>query len=185
MKILSANQLRAIDGLSGDTLTLMENAGTRVVEIVEERFENLDDLQIYILCGKGNNGGDGLVVARLLMERGFTPHTFLFARQKDLTGDAATNLARLKDQGEPPTEILSEEDWDELGIEEEPSLVIDALLGTGTTRPVDGLFRAVIESLPEVFREGTILSIDVPSGLSADTGKVIGPAVQADVTVTL
>src|SRR5688572_20997315 len=117
MKILSANELRAIDRLSGDTLALMENAGTRVVETIEDRFENLEDLQIYILCGKGNNGGDGLVVARLLIERGCTPHVFLFAPEKDLTADAATNLVRLKALGEPPTLVLEESDWAEFGCE--------------------------------------------------------------------
>src|SRR4030095_14503852 len=184
MKILTANQLRTIDRLSGDTLTLMENAGTRVVETGEERFENLDDLQIYVLCGKGNNGGDGFVVARLLVERGCTPHVLLFARESDITGDAATNLARLKAVDESPTVILNEEDWAEFGGEEEPALVIDALLGTGITRPLDGFYRAVIESIPDLFPAATILSVDLPSGLSADSGEVLGAAVQADLTVT-
>jgi NAD(P)H-hydrate epimerase len=184
MKILTANQLRTIDRLSGDTLTLMENAGTRVVETVEERFENLDKLQVYVLCGKGNNGGDGLVAARLLIERGCTPHVLLFASESDITGDAATNLARLKALDESPTVILNEAEWAEFSGEEEPALVIDALLGTGATRPVDGLYRRVIESIPDLFPEGTILAVDLPSGLSADTGKVLGPAVQADLTVT-
>src|SRR5687768_416986 len=105
MKILSANQLRNIDRLSGDTLTLMENAGTRVLEIIEERFNDLEDLQIYILCGKGNNGGDGLVIARLLVDRGCTPHVLLFANEADLAGDASTNLERLKDSGNAPTVV--------------------------------------------------------------------------------
>jgi len=133
MKILTANQLRKIDRLSGNTLTLMENAGTRVVETIEERFENLDDLQIYVPCGKGNNGGDGFVIARLLAERGCTPHVLLFARESDITGDAATNLARLNAFDESPTVILDETQWAEFSGEEEPSLVIDALLGTGIT----------------------------------------------------
>ena len=63
MKILTANQLRTMDRLSGDTLALMETAGTRIVDTIEERFEDLRDLQIYVLCGKGNNAGDGFVVA--------------------------------------------------------------------------------------------------------------------------
>src|SRR5262245_11987602 len=170
MKILTANQLRTIDRLSGHTLTLMENAGTRVVETLEERFENLDDLQIYVLCGKGNNGGDGFVVARLLIERGCTPHVLLFARESEITGDAATNLARLKAFDESPTVVLNEAQWAEFSAEEEPALVIDALLGTGITRPVDGLYRGVIESIPDLFPEAAILAVDLPSGLSADSG---------------
>jgi NAD(P)H-hydrate epimerase len=162
----------------------MENAGTRVVETIEERFENLNDLQIYVLCGKGNNGGDGFVVARLLLERGCTPHVLLFAREADITGDAATNLARLKELDESPAVILDEAEWAEFSVEEEPALVIDALLGTGITRPVDDLYRAVIESIPDLFPEATILAVDLPSGLSADRSEVPGAAVQADLTVT-
>src|SRR6188474_2665411 len=120
MKILSANQFRTIDRSSGDTLTLMENAGARVFETIEDRFENLDDLQVYVLCGKGNNGGDGLVVARLLIELGCTPHVFLFAREQELPPAAATNLARLKFLGERPTVVLEEAQWADFGCEEEP-----------------------------------------------------------------
>jgi NAD(P)H-hydrate epimerase len=184
MKILSANQLRKIDRMSGDTLTLMENAGTRVVEIIEERFENLKDLQIYILCGKGNNGGDGFVVARLLLDRGCFPHVLLFANESEVAGDAATNLQRLKERDEHPTVVLNEAQWSEFSGEDEPALIIDALLGTGTTRPVDGLYRAVIETLPDRFTDATVLAIDVPSGLAADSGEVPGVAVRADLTVT-
>jgi ADP-dependent NAD(P)H-hydrate dehydratase / NAD(P)H-hydrate epimerase len=184
MKILTANQFRTIDRLSGNTITLMENAGARVVEIIEERFENLEDLQVYVLCGKGNNGGDGFVVARLLVERGCVPHVLLFADEAEITGDAAAKLALLKALGESPTVILNETQWVEFTGEEEPALVIDALLGTGITRPVDGLYRAVIESLPELFPEAPVLAVDLPSGLAADSGEVSGPAIQADLTVT-
>jgi len=184
MKILSANQLRNIDQLSGDTLTLMENAGERVVETIEERFEDLDDLQIYVLCGKGNNGGDGFVIARLLADRGCVPHVLIFSSEGDITGDAATNLARMKARGVSPTIIVNEDQWSEFSGEDEPSLVIDALLGTGATRPVDGLYRAVIESLPDLFSDATVLAVDVPSGLTADSAEIPGPAIQADVTVT-
>jgi NAD(P)H-hydrate epimerase len=86
--------------------------------------------------------------------------------------------------GERPVVILSEAEWREFGCEEETALLVDALLGTGLTRPVEGLYRAVIESLPECFPAATVLSVDVPSGLAADSGKIPGPAVQADLTVT-
>jgi NAD(P)H-hydrate epimerase len=184
MKILTANQLRTLDRLSGDTLTLMENAGTRVVETIEERFGNLDQLQVYVLCGKGNNGGDGFVVARLLTERGCSPHVLLFANEQEITGDAATNLARLKKLGESPIVLQSEAEWAGFGCEEEASLVVDALLGTGLSRPVEGFYRTIIESLPSCFPEATVLAVDIPSGLSADSAKPVGPAIQADLTVT-
>ena len=184
MKILTANQLRTLDRLSGDTLTLMENAGTRVVETIEERFGNLDELQVYVLCGKGNNGGDGFVAARLLTERGCSPHVLLFANEREIAGDAAINLARLKQLGESPIVIQSEAEWAGFGCEEEAALVVDALLGTGLVRPVEGFYRTIIESLPVCFPEATVLSVDIPSGLSADGSKPVGPAVYADLTVT-
>lgn len=184
MKILTADQLRTIDRLSGDTLALMETAGARVVETIEERFGNLEDLQVYVLCGKGNNGGDGFVIARLLTERGCVPHVLLFASEREVAGDAAENLARLKSIGESPIVILSEAEWSGFGCEEEAALVVDALLGTGLTRPVEGFYRTIIESLPTCFPEATILAVDIPSGLAADSARVIGPALHADLTVT-
>src|SRR4029450_8906145 len=123
------------------------------------------------------------VVARLLVERGCMPHVLLFASEAEITGDAAANLARLKALGESPTVILNEAQWEEFSGEQELALVIDALLGTGITRPVDGLYRAVIESLPELFPGATVLAVDLPSGLSTDSGEVHGAAVQADLTV--
>jgi ADP-dependent NAD(P)H-hydrate dehydratase / NAD(P)H-hydrate epimerase len=184
MKILSANQLRTIDSRSGDTLALMENAGKRVVEAITERFANIKDLRVYVLCGKGNNGGDGLVVARLLVNSGCAPHVLLFARREDVSGDAAANLSRLDPLGQSPTVILNEKEWAGFACEPGTALVVDALLGTGVTRPVEGLYRAVIESLPERFPDATVVAVDIPSGLSADTGNPPGPAVQADLTVT-
>src|SRR5688572_13566292 len=106
MKILTAAQLRSLDARSGDTLALMETAGARVVAAIEERFENLPDLKVAILCGKGNNGGDGFVVARMLMDRGCVARVALFAQPYEVKGDAAVNLRNLR-----PTVIRSDADW--------------------------------------------------------------------------
>jgi len=179
MKILTAAQLRSLDARSGDTLALMETAGARVVAAIEERFEDLPNLKVCILCGKGNNGGDGFVVARMLLDRGCIPRVALLARPQDITGDAAVNLKNLR-----PSIIQSDAEWNAFTRNNNPGLVVDALLGTGLTRPVEGLYRHVIESLPERFPDAAVFSIDVPSGLSADSGEIIGPAVRADVTVT-
>jgi hydroxyethylthiazole kinase-like uncharacterized protein yjeF len=155
MKILTAQQLRNLDAASGDQRALMEAAGASVVSAIEDRFDNVADLSVLILCGKGNNGGDGLVVARLLQERGCVPVV-----------------------------VQNEKDWETLAQDLSPDLIVDALLGTGTTRPADGFFRLVIESLPERFPDALVLSVDIPSGLAADSGDLLGPAVRADVTVT-
>src|SRR5919197_6411771 len=101
MKILTAEQIREVDRLSTEqygipSIILMENAGMRVVEVLEDEFENLDQLTVAILCGKGNNGGDGMVIARQLIQKGCFPFVFLFATEDDVKGDAKTNLDVLK-----------------------------------------------------------------------------------------
>src|SRR5262249_50727515 len=118
MKILTPDQLREIDRLSPTpTLILMENAGMRVAEVLEDRYENLQELTIAVLCGKGNNGGDGFVVARQLIQKGCIPFVFLVANEEDVKGDAKTNLNILKALGFPPTVILTEHDWSEEKLE--------------------------------------------------------------------
>jgi NAD(P)H-hydrate epimerase len=190
MKILTAKQIREIDRLSTEqfgipSILLMENAGMRVVEALEERFEDLEDLTIGILCGKGNNGGDGFVVARQLIQKGSYPFIFLLGREEDVADDARTNLDILKAIGYPPTVIVDAEEWQEEKVELlDADIIIDALLGTGLTKPVSGLYAEVIDSLREDFPRAEIISIDLPSGLPADSAHPIGPAVEADATVT-
>lgn len=190
MKILTAAQIREIDRLSTEeygipSVLLMENAGMRVMEALEERFEDLDSLTIAILCGKGNNGGDGFVVARQLLQKGCYPFVFFLGDSKDVQGDALVNMKILEGMGAPPTIIATEEDWMQERLEiVDADIVVDAIFGTGLTKPVDGLHRRVIESLEEEFLNATIVSIDVPSGLPADSAHPLGPAVHADVTVT-
>jgi hydroxyethylthiazole kinase-like uncharacterized protein yjeF len=190
MKILTASEIREIDRLSTERygipgIVLMENAGMRVVEALEERFEDLADLAIGILCGKGNNGGDGFVVARQLIQKGYEPLVFLFAREGEVKGDARTNLDILTAIGQSPTVIGSIEDWEEQSEALlEMDILVDALLGTGLTKPVTGLYREVIDSVNERFLQATVISVDLPSGLAADSAHPVGPAVEADVTVT-
>jgi NAD(P)H-hydrate epimerase len=190
MKILSAKQIREIDRLSTEQygipgILLMENAGMRVVEALEARFEDLENLTIGILCGKGNNGGDGFAAARQLIQKGSLPFIFLFGREEDVVGDAGTNLAILKAIGHPPTVIGASDEWDEEKVVVlDADILIDALLGTGLTKPVSGLYAAVITSLGEDFPRAEIISIDLPSGIPADSAEPIGLAVEASATVT-
>src|SRR5216117_2539893 len=179
MKILTPEQLREVDRLSSEkygipSLILMENAGMRVAEVLEDRFEDLDQLTVAVLCGKGNNGGDGFVVARQLVQKGCFPFIFLFASEEEVKGDARTNLNILKALGYPPTVVVNEHDWNEEKLELlDADLVVDALLGTGMRKPVEGLYRTVIESIEEDFPSAAVVAVDVPS-----------PGVKADVTVT-
>src|SRR5216117_1775266 len=179
MKILTPEQLREVDRLSTEkygipSLILMENAGMRVAEVLEDRFEDLDQLTVAVFCGKGNNGGDGFVVARQLVQKGCFPFIFLFAPEEEVKGDAKTNLNILKAFRYPTTIVLNEHDWNEEKLELlDADIVVDALLGTGVRKPVEGLYRAVIESIAEDFPSATVVAVDVPS-----------PGVQADITVT-
>src|SRR3954466_2106492 len=190
MKILTAKQIREIDRLSSEqfgipSILLMENAGMRVVEALEERFEDLEDLTIGIICGKGNNGGDGFVVARQLIQKGTYPFIFLLGREEDVAGDARINLDILKAIGHAPTVITDAEEWYKEKVDLlDADIIVDALLGTGLTKPVSGLYGEVIESLSEDFPRAEIISIDFPSGLPADSAHPVGPAVEADATVT-
>src|SRR5215831_4268497 len=179
MKILTPEQIREVDRLSTEkygipSLILMENAGMRVAEAIEDRFENLQELAIGILCGKGNNGGDGFVVARQLIQKGCFPFVYLFADEDEVKGDAKTNLNILKALGYPPTIVANEHEWNEEMLELiDADVIVDALLGTGAKRPVEGLYRTVVESITHDFSRAEIVAIDVPT-----------PGVQADVTVT-
>ena len=179
MKILTPEQIREVDRLTTEkygipSLILMENAGMRVAEVLEDRFENIEELTVGILCGKGNNGGDGLVVARQLVHKGCVPFVFLFASEEEVQGDARVNLGILKALGYPPTIVLDEHDWNEEKLELlDADVIVDALLGTGARRPVEGLYGMVIKSLAEDFPRAEIVAVDVPS-----------PGIQADVTVT-
>jgi NAD(P)H-hydrate epimerase len=187
MKIATAAEIREIDRLSTEkygipSLLLMENAGMRVVEVLERRFPKLKEKVIGILCGKGNNGGDGFVVARQLIQNGCFPFVYVFAKESDIQGDAKTNYDILKAIGHPPTIILDENEWSkQQGRICNADIIVDGLLGTGVTKPVEGLYKAVIETR---FPRAAIVSIDVPSGLVADKAVPAGPSFKADLTVT-
>src|SRR5579864_6588783 len=106
MKILTASEMQRIDRLTTErfgvpSLTLMENAGRAVVDFLAEKFAPLDRHHITVLCGKGNNGGDGMVVARLLRDQGLKPRVLLFADPHGLRGDASANYERLRAPGLP------------------------------------------------------------------------------------
>jgi NAD(P)H-hydrate epimerase len=162
----------------------MENAGRQVVAALESLHDDLNDQRIAIVAGKGNNGGDGFVVARTLHQRGIDATVFLVARVAEIKGDARINLDILGRLGVTVVEVADEGSW-ELHFSEvsQHDLIIDALFGTGLTTPLDGLHQTVVADLNS---SGiALVSIDLPSGLSADTPEVIGDCVDATVTVTL
>src|SRR5580693_8929747 len=137
MKALTAAEMREVDRLTTErygvpSLTLMENAGTSVAEFVRRRFPNLARRRIVVLCGKGNNGGDGFVVARRLAGMGAKPNVFLLATPEQMRGDAAVNRQRWQDASGELHVVPNSSAWQQsksaLGSAD---IVVDALLGTG------------------------------------------------------
>ena len=189
MRVLNSAQMREADrrtiGEIGiPSLVLMENAGRQVVAAMEAMHGELLERQVAVLCGHGNNGGDGFVVARTLMQRGVSVSVFLMGRVADVRGDARTNLEILGRLGVTVVEIGDGQAW-ELHFSEvrDCSIIVDAIFGTGLNAPVSGLIESVIA---DVNAAGiTVVSIDVPSGLSADGVDPIGESIEADTTVTL
>ena len=180
--ILTREQMRAYDAHAIDAckvpgVVLMENAGRGAAEIL---MRDLDG-PATIVCGRGNNGGDGFVVARHLMARGFEVRVLLVGERERVQGDARANLDAflglggaviyLGDDPKPLREAL-----------ETASLAVDALFGTGLDRPLDGRMLEVVDALNEA--PCPIVALDIPSGLDANTGAVLGDAVRADLTIT-
>ncbi len=165
---------------------LMERAGLGVAEKISEYFPAENFSRVLILCGPGNNGGDGFVCARHLSERDYQVEVLLFSEEEKYSQEAKKNLDILKTLGIPIHKILRVEDFEDFLEHYKPKIVVDALFGTGLKRPLKGLYQEVVLSLKSLkkFYEFKIVSIDIPSGISSDNGQILGSAVQADLTVT-
>jgi NAD(P)H-hydrate epimerase len=175
---------RTIDDIGIPSLVLMENAGRQAVAAMEAMYADLSDRQVGILCGRGNNGGDGFVVARTLAQRGVDVSVFLLGRVAEVKGDARTNLEILGRLGITVVEVADSQAW-ELHFSEvsDCDLIVDAIFGTGLNAPVSGLIESVIA---DINTSGiAVVAIDLPSGLSADSHEPIGPSIEANLTVTL
>jgi len=184
-RLVTAEQMAAIDrraiasGVSG--VDLMERAGARVLETLAERWHGLAGLRVAVVCGKGNNGGDGLVVARLLAEEGVAVETWLGADRAELTGDAARLLLRLEAAGNQP-HPLPEEHADAVEALQLSDIIVDALLGTGLCGAPRAPQARIIQIINDCPRP--VLAVDLPSGVDAADGHVESVAVSATVTVT-
>ena len=189
MRILNAAQMReadryTIEDIGIPSLVLMENAGRQVVAAIEAAYETRLDGRVGVLCGRGNNGGDGFVVARTLMQRGVDAAVFLFGSVANVRGDARTNLDILGRLGVTVVEIDDEQAW-ELYFSEisQCTLIVDAIFGTGLKSALAGMMETVVA---DINASGIpIVSIDLPSGLSADSPQLVGDCFDASMTVTL
>jgi ADP-dependent NAD(P)H-hydrate dehydratase / NAD(P)H-hydrate epimerase len=189
MRILNAAQMReadrfTIEDIGIPSLVLMENAGRQVVAALEAAYEARLDGRVAVLCGRGNNGGDGFVVARTLAQRGIDVAVFVVGSLSDVRGDARINLDILGRLGITVVEVNDEQAW-ELHFSEiaQCTLLVDAIFGTGLKSALAGMMETVVA---DINGSGIpIVSIDLPSGLSADTPHLIGDCIDATMTVTL
>src|SRR5215470_6110305 len=189
MRVLNARQMRdadkrTIEDIGIPSLVLMENAGRQAVAAMEAMYSDMQDRRVAVLCGHGNNGGDGFVIARTLAQRDVDVSVFLIGRVADVRGDARANLEILGRLGLTVVEVADSQAW-ELHFSEvsDCTLVVDAIFGTGLNAPVSGLVESVVA---DVNASGIpIVAIDLPSGLSADSHEPIGPSIEAGLTVTL
>lgn len=182
MKAVTAAQMREIDRQTIETYLLpgsilMENAGRAVAEAVAEITPGPE---VLIIAGKGNNGGDGFVAARHLAEAGYFPQVALLAAAADLSGDAASNYRYLLEfdvtvHEHPTDELLAD-------LFENADAIVDAVLGTGIKGAVKGRAAAVLSMMADF--AGPVIAVDIPSGVNADTGVLLGDVATADITVT-
>ncbi len=199
MKVLTAAEMGEVDRLTTERfdvsgLALMETAGKSVAEVFLEEYAHKNTEppgRVCVLCGKGNNGGDGFVVARHLREEAEHIEVYLFAQPEELRGDAAKNFARWRDQGGRVTFIQNEAEWEKAWPQIAAAEVIfDALLGTGIRGAATGLVAQAIEDLNRLSQNAAaahpawIVAVDTPSGLPSDGEAATGPVVRAHLTVT-
>jgi len=182
MRSLSTTQMQRIDRLAVErygipVLLLMENAGRAVAEAV--RLHAPRPIRVIVLCGSGNNGGDGVVAARYLHHWGYRAQVWWMKNPSLWSGDIGQHYRMAKAQGvrfhafqEMTASRLRRAD-----------VLIDALLGTGTHGEIQGAYRTAIEAIHRAHR--SVVAVDIPSGLDADTGKPLGIAVRAKITVTM
>jgi NAD(P)H-hydrate epimerase len=189
MRVLTTGQMReadrrTVEDIGLPSIVLMENAGRQTVAAMEAAFDALATSRVAVLCGRGNNGGDGFVVARTLAQRGVEAMVFLLGSVAEVQNDARINLEVLGHIGMTVIEITNAQEW-ELHFSEvsECDVIVDALLGTGFRGRLTGLLETVVADVNEL--GVPVVAIDLPTGLSADTAELPGEAIEATMTVTL
>ncbi len=196
LKIVSVEEMRKMeqesDAAGVSYAEMMENAGQAVSDAIAGEFPFADETQVLVLAGPGNNGGDGLVCARYLSEGGYNVRVYLWNRRTDSEHDYEDHFAKLMAMGVESGRI--DEDPDLVLLEEwlyEADVVVDALLGTGANRPIEGELADLLGRIALVQEERraeeepfTIVAVDTPSGLNGDSGEVDPHTLAADITVT-
>jgi len=181
VKVVSVREMqemdrKAIEDKGIPSLTLMENAGRHVSEVAVEELGGLSKSRVSVFCGTGNNGGDGFVAARYLAKQGIGVQVYIIGDKARIKGDPEANLNKLAEMRIKAEEIGSP-------VKRDTDLIIDAIFGIGLKGKVKGPIKSIISGLNK--EKIPIISVDVPSGLDADTGKVLGEAIKAKKTVTM
>jgi len=188
MKVATAEVMRRLDqkaiqefGIPG--LVLMENAARSTVSAMFRHFPGLLTQRVGIFAGRGNNGGDALAIARHLLNRGVACQVYLLTPAEEMRGDAATNLQILARMTAEIFPIANAEEWEACQARAtQNELFVDGIFGTGLKGPVRGIHQKVIESINALHRP--VVAIDIPSGLDADRGQILGTCIRAVLTVT-
>lgn len=188
MEVATAAAMRHIDQRTIDTyrvpgIVLMENAGLALLRFLQTQWPDVRDRHVTILAGPGNNGGDGLILGRHLWHRGTQVRVVLLAATRRLRGDARRAYAMARAYGTPIVTCTTAPAWRRTARElQATSILVDAILGTGLQRGVSGFYTDVIETVNQTGKP--IVAVDIPSGLMADHGNLVGPHIRATHTVT-
>jgi len=188
--VMSRDEVRAFDRWAIDTLglpgvVLMENAGRSCAELIKDKLKHISKPKVCIFCGTGNNGGDGSVIARHLINSGFNVVVVLCGDRDKVKGDAKINLDVLERLGQPIERLdLTDSNIPEQvkNFAADADMLVDAVFGTGLTGQLGNEHKVLIESINA--QNCPILAVDIPSGLDCDTGQPLGAAVKASYTVT-
>jgi hydroxyethylthiazole kinase-like uncharacterized protein yjeF len=188
--VMARDEVRAFDAWAINSLgipgvVLMENAGRSCAELIEDKLEDIVEPKVCIFCGTGNNGGDGYVIARHLINRGIQVIVVVCGDRNKIKGDAKTNLDILEQMGES-IELLNPSDQDIADQIERLStnvnIIVDSLFGTGLRGQLSDQYKRLVESINTC--NIPILAVDIPSGLDCDTGEPLGAVLKAAWTVT-
>ena len=188
--VMTREQVRAFDQWAINTLgipgvVLMENAGRSCAELLEEKLANFSEPKVSIFCGTGNNGGDGYVIARCLLNTGVNVKVVICGERAKIKGDAGTNLQILERLTGPVAEIkLDEENIKDIvqKFAADADIVVDAVFGTGLKGQLKETHKLLIETINQL--GCPVLAVDIPSGLDCDSGQPLGAAIKAECTVT-
>ena len=189
-RVMSRDEVRRVDawaiqeiGVPG--VVLMENAGRSCADLVRERLAGVQDAKVSVFCGTGNNGGDGYVIARHLINAGMRVRVVLCGDRERVRGDARVNLDILERLGHTIERLHPGDEEMPARVQSfggEADMVVDALFGTGLHGSLKDEYQALIEAINALGRP--VLAVDIPSGLDCDTGEPLGAAIQAVCTVT-